>query len=383
MRRVFATASAKFRRKASTKSMHILYAYAIQVLFLFLPTISRRIGQALQECVVFDAGDGGKVRYLAADLSINCDDNEYYDAMYYYAFLMLVLYPIGVPFLLFVMMWAVRDRMHPGGLSENATIDKREDDHLYDEEPITAFARIYRPYFWWYEVYNMMRRLALTCMVLAYESLSSQTIFVLSISVVTLVIERESSPYINPYLSSFCYLLHWQIVLFILGFLLLDAEMTKDAGATAISAVLMAANICLILVVLVDTRAVIKMNAAAEKEGEAEAEGDDDKKRISEVEMAVEMNPIYESKWAAVREKLAKGELGANISDAGSPFNAGRASGHSSRSSRGSGGRRSGGRRRLGSGIGGLGHTMSGFGSSFNFFTNPMLADAEQRAKQG
>ena len=44
---------------------------AIQVLFLFLPTISRRIGQALQECTVFDAGDGGKLRYLAADLSIS------------------------------------------------------------------------------------------------------------------------------------------------------------------------------------------------------------------------------------------------------------------------------------------------------------------------
>ena len=57
----------------------------------------------------------------------------------------------------------------------------------------------------------MVRRLALTCMVLSYNSLSSQTIFVLGVSVVTLVVERESSPYINPYLSSFCYLLHWQI----------------------------------------------------------------------------------------------------------------------------------------------------------------------------
>ena len=82
IRRAFATASAKFRKVSSAKSMHILYAYAIQVLMLFLPTISRRIGQALQECTVYDAGDGGQVRYLAADLSISCDDNELYNAMY-------------------------------------------------------------------------------------------------------------------------------------------------------------------------------------------------------------------------------------------------------------------------------------------------------------
>ena len=59
----------------------------------------------------------------------------------------------------------------------------------------------------------MVRRLSLTCMVLSFNALSSQTIFVLSIGIVTLAFERECRPYINPYLSSFCYLLHWQIVM--------------------------------------------------------------------------------------------------------------------------------------------------------------------------
>jgi len=65
---------------------------------------------------------------------------------------------IGVPCILFVMMWAVRDRMNPRGMGEEAVIDKREDDHLYDVEPITAFARIYRPRFWWYVERSMQRR---------------------------------------------------------------------------------------------------------------------------------------------------------------------------------------------------------------------------------
>ena len=68
---------------------------------------------------------------------------------YYYAMVMLIIYPVGVPCVLFVMMWAVRDQMNPAGLPEDAIVDKREDEHLYDVEPITAFARIYRPRFWW------------------------------------------------------------------------------------------------------------------------------------------------------------------------------------------------------------------------------------------
>ena len=66
------------------------------------------------------------------------------------ALVMLILYPVGVPCLLFVMMWALRDRMNPRGMKEEAVINQREDDHLSDVEPITAFARIYRPHYWWY-----------------------------------------------------------------------------------------------------------------------------------------------------------------------------------------------------------------------------------------
>ena len=108
MRRVFATASTKLRRAGSAKNMHLLYAYAIQVLFLFLPTISRRIGQTLQACNEYDGGDQGIVRYLAADLSISCDSNPRYDTMYSYALVMLILY------VCFVCV-GVLTRVGPGG----------------------------------------------------------------------------------------------------------------------------------------------------------------------------------------------------------------------------------------------------------------------------
>ena len=57
----------------------------------------------------------------------------------------------------------------------------------------------------------MSRRLALTCVVLSCSNLAQSTVFTVFVSIVTLVVERESAPYINPFLSAFTYALHWQI----------------------------------------------------------------------------------------------------------------------------------------------------------------------------
>ena len=52
----------------------------------------------------------------------------------------------------------------------------------------------------------------------------------LSISLITLVIEKETQPHINPFLSAFTYVLHWQVILVVLYTLLLDSEMTISMG---------------------------------------------------------------------------------------------------------------------------------------------------------
>ena len=75
----------------------------------------------------------------------------------------------------------------------------------------------------------------------------------ISVAILTLVVERESRPYINPFLSAFTYCLQWQILLFILVSLLLDAEMTEGLSGVAISAILMIANVLLIAAVFRNT----------------------------------------------------------------------------------------------------------------------------------
>eukprot|EP00620_Florenciella_sp_RCC1587_P020908 CAMPEP_0182579332 /NCGR_PEP_ID=MMETSP1324-20130603/43891_1 /TAXON_ID=236786 /ORGANISM="Florenciella sp., Strain RCC1587" /LENGTH=102 /DNA_ID=CAMNT_0024795417 /DNA_START=67 /DNA_END=372 /DNA_ORIENTATION=+ len=66
---------------ASSIDLHLLYSHAAQAIFLVLPTISRRIGQSLQACTVYDAGDDVEL-YLAADHTISCDGSGTYDTMF-------------------------------------------------------------------------------------------------------------------------------------------------------------------------------------------------------------------------------------------------------------------------------------------------------------
>lgn len=83
---------------------------------------------------------------------------------------------------------------------------------------------IYRPQFWYWEVVNMIRRLLLTCVVVLCETLAITTVYVVFVSIITLVVEREAKPYCNLFLSSFTYCGSWLIVMFVLYLLLLVSQ---------------------------------------------------------------------------------------------------------------------------------------------------------------
>uniref|UniRef100_A0A7S2D0A1 Tyrosine-protein kinase ephrin type A/B receptor-like domain-containing protein n=1 Tax=Florenciella parvula TaxID=236787 RepID=A0A7S2D0A1_9STRA len=260
------------------KPTHVkqLGAYFMQAALLILPATSLRIAKSVR-CDYFDCPTGlsGKTLdfescgefdnpaygYLAADYTIDCLDSEFqsmdrYWSMFTYSMCMIFIYPIGIPLALWVSLYRIRDKLNPPGMHEHTAIKHRKDDFdgLLLKEPIAQFATHYRPHVWYYEVYALLRRLVLTSLALACPDLGSTTIFVLSVSLITLVIEKESQPHVNPYLTAFTYMLHWQVILVILFTLLLDAEMTSGIGAVFISVSLLIVNIGMIAIVLFDTR---------------------------------------------------------------------------------------------------------------------------------
>ena len=57
----------------------------------------------------------------------------------------------------------------------------------------------------------MLRRLLLTCAVVLCSTLAETTLFIVFISIVTLVIETETKPYISRFLSAFTRVCCWQV----------------------------------------------------------------------------------------------------------------------------------------------------------------------------
>ena len=64
----------------------------------------------------------------------------------------------------------------------------------------------------------------------------------LSVGLMTLLIEQRSKPYSDAYLNAFCETCSWQILLFILYMLLLDSKLMPKRQEIAISATLMITN---------------------------------------------------------------------------------------------------------------------------------------------
>jgi len=239
---------------------HPIFSNFMMLLFLVLPVIAKRVCQSFR-CVDFDGGDNEEHVYLAIDMSIDCLSVRYKTLVVFGA-VMIIVYPIGGPSILFVMLWRQRHRLYPptlrtsggGKALEAQVIDERRESGITQDAPITEFAMIYKPKFYWWEAYNMLRRLMLTCAASLFSSLGETTVFVIFVSVVTLVIEREARPHVSLFLSGFTYCMLWQILIFVLFMLLLDARITGHLGNVAISSLLMGANVLIMLVVILQAK---------------------------------------------------------------------------------------------------------------------------------
>ena len=59
------------------------------------------------------------------------------------------------------------------------------------------------------------------------------------------------------------YVLQWQVVLFIQGLLMLDAELTNSVGATTIGLALLALNLLLVVIILMGAKETVRRTARA------------------------------------------------------------------------------------------------------------------------
>ena len=236
-------------------NIEILFLQVLQkscyVIILVLPLISQSIMKSFR-CESYNRGESYD-SFLFADLSIDCK-STLYTFVTTYAALNIIIWPVGVPICLMVGLSKLSEHLDPPGVSEARAIESRRKNEVLRGSAIAFIAMKYKPRYWYYPILDIVRRLMLTCVALVLKSRGQFIVFVLTVSLVTTVCEREMYPHIDPYLGAFVYLLSWQILLCVLALLVMDSEMTKDFESFFLGVVLLIVNIIMIGVVFLDTR---------------------------------------------------------------------------------------------------------------------------------
>ena len=117
--------------------------------FVIVPSTATRIFKTFQcDRIEYDETSGAARRYLADDLALDCDGPDY-AATRTTANIMLILWPVGVPLMYAVLLWASRDAL----LAGTSTRLSRATAFLSGDYEAVAF---------WWEPLEMCRKLTLT-----------------------------------------------------------------------------------------------------------------------------------------------------------------------------------------------------------------------------
>ncbi|KAK7240970.1 indole-3-glycerol-phosphate synthase [Aureococcus anophagefferens] len=148
-------------------------AFAVVVVYCIFPGVCALVVR-YWSCRTFDDG----VYYLADDLAIRCGGRAYraYEA---YAILMVFVWPVGAPALLYALCWTHRGRIDPFGFRKGVDLERaalhllvspREildrADAIRENDPVIGPTRMiwipYEPEFWYFESVETIRRMGYT-----------------------------------------------------------------------------------------------------------------------------------------------------------------------------------------------------------------------------
>ena len=99
-------------RTALASGMQRALPPTLGLTFLVLPSTSTRIFRAF-DCETFEYDATSSLRYLHADLSLSCDSDEYVSTQAT-AMAVLALWPVGIPVLYAMLLWASRGAIRTG-----------------------------------------------------------------------------------------------------------------------------------------------------------------------------------------------------------------------------------------------------------------------------
>ncbi|CAM9937989.1 unnamed protein product, partial [Ascophyllum nodosum] len=147
--------------------------------FLLYATVSSTVF----ETFACDKLDDGRM-FLRADHRLECDSETYVGFMVF-AWLMIGLYPVGIPLLFALVLWNKRSKLAADDRDENISI-----------ESIRELWKPYRKGVYYYEVIECLRRVTLSGVVVFFSPSSTEQIVVTFLAALLFYVVSEG---LHPY----------------------------------------------------------------------------------------------------------------------------------------------------------------------------------------
>jgi hypothetical protein len=209
--------------------------------FVILPSVSIKIFSTFA-CREFDDGKW----YLKVDYSIDCDTSTHiaYGA---WAVIMTFVFPIGIPAMYWYLLYRKKHLLNGRQKEKEKTMN--EDDALREAlkereaneaehgtlKSLSFLYGNYEPKYWWFEVFETLRKLALTgFLTILCPGTGAQILFSLIMSMSAMRVYSGCKPFVDDFTDHFSEVSQWQLFFTLLGALAmkvnLDGENLQNRG---------------------------------------------------------------------------------------------------------------------------------------------------------
>ena len=131
-----------------------LISFIVLLLYIIVAPAANTIFQ-ISFCETLDNG----VTLMQTDYSLTCGD-KLYMFFFNYGLIMFGIYVIGIPLLFFIILYRLRKYLYKAGLSTSDNIQRRQSRYEKDVEPYYILFKVYKPECWWFDLIELVRRLA-------------------------------------------------------------------------------------------------------------------------------------------------------------------------------------------------------------------------------
>jgi hypothetical protein len=210
-----------------------VFEVVLALTFLILPSVSIKIFSTFA-CQEFDDGNS----FLKVDYNLDCNSARH-TAFEVYAWIMILVYPVGIPLGYFIMLFRVRKLLKAGqvekeneegrrrGLLEEALAKRKENEEKNPTLRALSFLYdSYEPKYWWFEIFETLRKLSLTgLMVFLAPGTAGQVVISLIMSIIAFFVYSRTDPFVDSYNNYLSLVANAQLVATLVGALAIKVNM--------------------------------------------------------------------------------------------------------------------------------------------------------------